>query len=49
MYDKILLRFSHDWYDIDALLSIENSKQNTPTSMSDMPNCTTAQMIEVKG
>ena len=38
--------YNHDWYDIDALKDdLLLNKQNN--QMSDMPNCTTAQMIEV--
>ena len=39
--------FKHDWYDIDSLnlKGADAAQQNDP--MSDMPNCTTAQMIEV--
>jgi hypothetical protein len=36
--------YKHDWYDVDALKE-EGSTQNG--AMADMPNCTTAQMIEV--
>ena len=38
--------YKHDWYDIDALRDeTVISKPDSP--LSDMPNCTTTQMIEV--